>query len=71
METEISDVNSKFCKIIITGKIINIGLLIEDLSNDSNNCAESIMAVNRIDKVQCRIIFLIDSTITIKFTNEY
>jgi len=65
-ETEISRANNKICEKIIRFKIIM--LLIEwpdDPRSDSNRCPAIIFAVNRIDKVNGRMISLIDSIITI------
>jgi len=65
-DTEISKINNKICEKIIKFKIII--LLIEwpdDPRSDSNRCPAIMFAVRRIDKVNGRIIKLIDSIITI------
>lgn len=62
--TKISNGNNKCCK------IINNELFIEDPNSDNNICIASILAINRIDNVHGRIMFLMDSIITIKLINE-
>ena len=60
--------NSIFWIINIIGIMIKNCLI--DLPNkDRSRCPANIFAVNRIAKVHGRIIFLIDSIITIKFIN--
>lgn len=58
IDTEISSIKNIFCKINIKDKII-INEFMHDSNNDNNKCPANILAVNRIDRVHGRIIFLI------------